>query len=440
MDYRRALAVAVLAVSLAVSGCQAPGASVDAPGPSEQKPAGQDGLGTNTTQNETTGEAGDPFPVSEWANVTVEGGELRTDPGLVYERLRILLETETPAPESVRVYNSTEEFGDSLPTGGIGTDRPRFFDVIGFESGAVGNETFVDRVGNGYTLGSGSVALFVQPNATREEETMLVAHELAHYIQFQNDRQRRLAEQIDPQTGEGSYVIRALTEGAAVFTTDEYLRKFGENETLNSPYYDDEQEAYPAGHIRRWSNSQYRIGSEYVATRIESPSEVATIFEDPPTRSRALLDPDAGPRPPLAVTLHHDRNRISKNRLGATFLRFGLESHIDPSRARAVAEGFGSDSLYQFRSDPDVFGNYVWAMRFEGESAADRFDGAIRDYLDARGNRTAGGWRLPDLGVTVELRRPSTDTRTLVIGSPSFVDETVTTGRDGAVSIESDGQ
>ncbi|WP_336325446.1 hypothetical protein [Halovenus sp. HT40] len=436
MDYGRTIAVVVLAVALAMSGCQAPGTNPDAVSPTESTPA--EGLPSNETdQNGTTGGSEDPFPISDPANVTVEGGDLRTDPGLVYTRVEGLLETETPAPASVRAYNSTEAFGDSLPSSGIGIGQPRFFDVVGFETGAIRNETFIDEVGNGYTLGSGSIAVFVQENATRDEEEMLLAHELAHYIQFQNGRQSQLTEEIDPQTVDGQYVVRSLVEGTAVFTTDEYLDRFGENRTTNSPYYDDEQAAYPRGHLRRWANSQYQMGTDYVTQRLDSPSEVGAIYEDPPTRSRELLDPDAPQRPELFVSNTLARSEISTNRLGAAFLRYALESHIEVDRAESVATGLGTDSLHQFRSDTDTFGNYAWATRWDSAADADRFEAAFGEYLDARGNASADGWTLDDVDLTVQLRRPTPETVVAVFGSDSFVEGTTASGADGEIVLES---
>lgn len=428
---RHTLALLVVAVALVVSGCQAPGANTgdvpatDSPGNESQQSTPAEGVNTD-----------DPFPITDPANVTVEGTALRTDPGLVYERLEVLLDTEQPAPETVQAFNSTEEFGESLSGGGLGGGQPRFFDVVGFESGSVSTETFVDRVGNGYTLSSGSVVVLVQPTTTRDEEEMLLAHELAHYIQFQNSRQAELAEEIDSQTVDGRFVIRSLIEGTAVYTTDEYLRQFGENETLNSPYYDDEQQTYPAGHIGRWRNSRYQIGSSYVAQRVDESSDLAEIYEDPPTQSRRLFSPDAGPRPSLSVTNELGRDEISTNRLGAAFVRYGLESHIDSERARSVADGLGTDSLHQFRSEPDTYGNYAWVTRWDTAADAEEFAAAIGEYFDARGNQTADGWSLDELALTVDLRRPTNDTVTLVVGAEEFVSGTAASGSDGEIRLE----
>lgn len=434
--YRSTMALIVLAVALTISGCQAPGTSPEAASPTEPTPA-EDLPSNETDQNSTTGGSEDPFPISEPANVTVEGGDLRTDPGLVYSRVATLLETESPEPTSVRAYNSTEGFGDSIPSGGFGAGQSRFFDVIGFESGAVENETFIDDVGNGYTLGSGSIAVFVRETATRDEEAMLLAHELAHYIQFQNDRQSQLTEEIDSQTVDGQYVVRSLMEGTAVFTTDEYLDRFGENRTRNSPYYDDDQATYTPGHLRRWANSQYQIGADYVTQRLDSPSEVGAIYENPPTRSRELLDPDAPPRPELSVSNTLARSEISTNRLGAAFLRYALESHIEVDRAESVATELGADSLHQFRSDSDTFGNYAWATRWDSAADADAFEVAFGEYLDARGNASADGWTLDDVDLTVQLRRPTPETVVAVFGSDSFVTRTTANGTDGEIVLES---
>ncbi len=423
---RHALLVIVLVVTVTASGCQAPGVST---GPTTtENPA-------NETETQDTN--GDPISVSDPVTITVDGAAVEANTGLIYDRLRALLETDVPAPDRIRSYNGTEEFGNSAPGG---RQLPsRFFHVVGFETAEVEN-TFLDRVGNGYTLARGSVAVYVSPNATREEAEMLVAHELIHYIQFQNDRQQALADELDIQTVDGRYVFRSLLEGTAVFATDAYLREFSENGTLNSPYYDRDQQRYPRGHIGRWANSRYQIGFKYVSSRLDSLSSLPDIYQDPPTHSRELLDPDAGQRPAIATVLGHDREQISSNRLGAAFTRFGLESHVDPSRAEAVADGFGTDTLYQYSSDPDTYGNYIWVTRWEGEADAERFDATITDYFDARGNQTTAGWRLPELGLTVELQSAGADTRALVVGSESFVDETAISGRQGAVSIESDEQ
>lgn len=417
----RAVVLVLLAVAVAVSGCQAPGTGDDPT------------LSVDDSTNQTDGESNE---ITDPVYIYVDGVPVDTQPGLIYERLRLLLDLNTSAPERIQSSNTTE-----LPDepGQIGLQSsPRFFSVFGFETGDIDGETFVDRVGNGLTYNRGRVQVYISPEAASEEVEMLLAHELTHYIQFQTDRQQRLAETIDIRTIDGAYVLRSLVEGTAVATTDAYLREYEETDTLNSPYYDREQQRYPPGHLGRWANSQYQIGTDYVQSQIDSVTNLSEIYEDPPTRSRELLDPDAGPPPALAVVESHDRGRISTNRLGAAFLRFGLESHIEPERAQVVVEGFGADSLYQFESGAESYGNYVWATRWESEAAAERFDAAIADYFDARANRTDDGWRLPELGLQLEVRDAGDDTRVLVVGSDSFVDQTEISGRMGAVNIESE--
>ena len=418
---RHTLLLVVLAVAVVLSGCQAPGT-----GPNYS-------LTSEGLSNETDGGSDN---ITDPVYIYVDGVPVDTQPGLIYERLQLLLGVNTSAPERIQ-SSSTTDLPDEA--GQIGLQQtPRFFSVFGFETGEVEGEGFVDRVGNGLTYNLGRVQVYISPTAASEEVEMLLAHELAHYIQFQNGRSATLAEEIDTQTVDGAYVLRSLVEGTTVFTTDAYLQTYEGTDTLNSPYYDREQQRYPPGHLARWANSRYQIGTDYVESQVDSPSDIGEIYEDPPTRSRELLDPDAGQRPALATTLAHDRDRISKNRLGAAFTRFGLESHIEPSRAEAVADGFGTDSLYQYSSGPETYGNYVWVTRWESEADAERFDAAVTDYFDARGTQTADGWRLPERNLTVELRHPGADTRALVVGSESFVEETVTGGREGVVSIESD--
>jgi len=124
--------------------------------------------------------------------------------------------------------------------------------------------------------------------------------------------------------------------------------------------------------------------------------------------------------------------------MGTAFVRYALESHIDPSRAVTAAVGLGTDSLQQFRSEPETYGNYAWTTRWDNATEADEFEDAVSEYFDARGNETASGWRLGELALTVELRRPTADTVVMLVGSESFVTETTASGTAGEIVLASE--
>ena len=243
---RRVLAAAALAAVLAVAGCQAPIAGAadrgstptDRPGNTDRQPA----------------------------NITVVDGALAVDPGLVFARVQTVAGTDVPPPERVRAFDNESDYGNaSLGGGGLSP----FQEAVGLRTGPAPSGDGLQLQFAGQTSALGTVAVYTGPNTTTDDARLVVAHELVHYIQFQQGRSTQLSQQVDTSTTDGSYVVRSLVEGPAVYTTDTYLRRYTDNGTRNSPTYRAIEATLPAGHVGRYGNSQYIEGFEYVTSRVD---------------------------------------------------------------------------------------------------------------------------------------------------------------------------
>ncbi|MEF8900585.1 MAG: hypothetical protein V5A25_05130 [Halovenus sp.] len=263
---------------------------------------------------------------------------------------------------------------------------------------------------------------------------------MTHYVQFRNERLTQLGAEIDTRTTDGAFARRSIVEGAAVYTTDRYLDRYGETDRRNSPLYDEALAALPAGHQLRYGLAPYQYGSAYVADRVDSPADLPAVYERPPTTSQQVihgLAPDEAAPDPLAVTVQTGGRwrEVGTDRLGEAFLRYALESHLDPERAASVAAGWGNDSLRIVSERGTTEARYAWVHRWDDADAADAFTDAMRAYLDARGDPTDRGWILPNTDLEVTVMPVSSETTVVLFGGESFLDATDTAGTDDDVTV-----
>ncbi len=368
-------------------------------------------------------------------DITVENGSFAVDHNRVYDRLQTITATTAAPPESIRVDTPGNGTARPSPRG----DPPAFFQAVGFETGPV-DLRLGDRLGEGYVTGLGAVVVSPAPNATRDDQRLLLAHELTHFVQFRNERLAQLGAEVDTRTTDGAFVRRSIVEGAAVYTTDRYLDRYGETDRRNSPVYERALSALPAGHQLRYGLAPYQYGSAYVADRVDSPADLPTVYERPPTTSQQVihgLTPDEAPPDSLAVTVRAGDGwrEAGTDRLGEAFLRYALESHIDPERAAAVAAGWGNDSLRIVSERGTTEPRYAWVHRWDDPDAASAFTDAMRSYLDARGDRTDRGWTVPDTDLEATVTAVSPETTVVLYGGESFLDAADTTGTDDDVTV-----
>ncbi len=420
------LGVCLFAVVLVTAGCQAPVAD-----------AGSGG----TTTPATTPAGNEKIPGTV-PNITVQNGSLELNPGEVFARLQSVSETNVTAPAAVRVFETSSAFYNSTP-GGLGASAlPQFWQVAGLETESV-NSSALEIQKNGYVTGTGAVTIYLNPNTTLAEERLLLAHEFTHYVQIQEKQQTKLNGVLDGRTTQSAYVRRALIEGAAVFTTDTYVREYAPGDQLNSPWYDEIQASYPTGHVGQLQNGRYVHGHGYVERRVDSPTELTTVYENPPRTSEQLLHglaPDDEPPTDLTVdsTTGDEWVASGTDRMGEAFVRYALASDVGTERATGAARGWGNDSLHVFRPVDGENASYVWVLDWDNEANATEFEQTLRSALDARGNATDGIWSLSDSYAAATIAEVDDGTTAVVFGPESFVTTTDVTETGSSVTIETE--
>ncbi|WP_340100881.1 hypothetical protein [Salinibaculum salinum] len=424
--YLQQLGLCLLVVALVTAGCQAPVAD-----------AGSGGTTTPATTPNENGTISGAAP-----NITVLNGSLELDPGEVFARVQHVSGSNVTAPTAVRVFDTSDEFYNSTPTGLGPNTLPRFWRVAGVETDPV-NSSALEIQKNGYVTGTGAVTIYLNPNTTVADERLLLAHEFTHYIQIQENQQAQLNGELDGRTTQSAYVRRALVEGAAVFTTDAYVREYAPGEQLNSPWYDEIQASYPAGHVGQFQNGRYVHGYDYVAERVDSPTELGDVYENPPRTGEQLLHHLApGNEQPTDLmvdsTTGDDWVASGTDRMGEPFVRYALASDVGTERAARAATGWGNDSLHVFRPIDGGNASYVWVLNWDDQANASEFEQTLRAALDARGNATDGTWSLSDSDAAAAITEVDEETTAVAFGSETFVATTTITGSDSSVSIETE--
>lgn len=422
MAETRLAVVGLLGLVVVLAGCGAPIANSD---DASQQPAAPGGT-SDTTES----------------TIDVTNGTLAISPAEVFARVQALHGTALPRPAELRVFNDLSGFQNQSAAGQAG-NAPRFFDLAGLNTSSVNVSLDVLKQKNGYVTGLGSVVLFVGENATDTDQRILLAHELTHYIQVKQDRQRQLLETrgLGTSTTDDQFVVRALIEGGAIFTADSYLDSYTEANQTNAEWYTGWQTALPDGHIAKHGNAMYIFGHDYVTSRVESPANLSAIYKNPPQTSEQVLHgltPATEPPANLTLAVETGENWVASghNQLGEAFLRVALDATAESDRAVTASTGWGNDTLRYLRpSDGDGQTGYVWAIRWDDAANATAFASAYRDGLDARGVRHANSWHLPDEGASVTFHRPSEQTTVLTFGPTSLVETVTVTGADGAISV-----
>jgi hypothetical protein len=423
---RTRLTTAVLALVVVLAGCGAPVA---------QSPVAP------STETPPTASPSTPTPPNANSqSITVRNGSLSVDPDAVFERVQALQGTDVDPPRVIRAYNSIEAFRNRSRAVGTDVSR-RFYTLAGMADDEVNVTERVTRQKNGYVTGLGSIVLFVGENASTVEELLLVAHELTHYVQLQTGRQQRLIEAVGgAATTDQRYAVRAVIEGGAVVTTNAYLDAYADTSVTNSEMYTGLQSALPDGHIAAYENSKYVTGDAYMDSRSDTPSDLAAVYDSPPTTSEQLLHrlpPDAEPPTPLSVTVETGEPWVTSgaDRMGEAFVRTALEGAVGPERAAAAAAGWGNDTV-RFLRPTDGAGEtaFVWTLRFDDATNQSEFQTAYRGSLDQRGTRIDDRWTLDD-NVSAGMYAPTDRTSVVVFGPQSLVETVSASGGSGEVTV-----
>ncbi|WP_158853763.1 hypothetical protein [Halorhabdus sp. CUG00001] len=385
------LVVALLAV-LAVAGCQAPMAEPQLDG-----------------------------------SIAVEGENISVSPESVYAGVRTVADADVSPPERIDVLPNASAFR-SLPGFGAGS-LPPFYELVGFHNSTVPDGSTLDRMENGATYNTGLIYILPAPDGDPASTEWVLAHEFGHYVNLQLGRVTDLGGKLGSSTDE-AYVAGAIREGATVFTTDTYLQRYGNRTEPTAPMYERLIGTLPAGEYARFGLSKYVHGYRYVSSRVEDPSGLDNVFEQPPTTSEQLLHGYApGEEPPAELNVTVEATETwgvsGTDRLGEAFVRYALENGVDSQRAADAAAGWGVDRLYYLRPASGGNTSYAWTFRWDDAANASAFERTVEVYFEERADRHETGWKLANTFASV--REPTDRTTVLLFGNRSLVSETEST-------------
>jgi hypothetical protein len=393
---RRALATMLVVFATVLAGCGALGGGSSPTAASTAAETGTPAPTPTGTAPPTAASTPKPVPVA---------GELSVNATLVWERVESLFPGEYEPPR-VSARNVT----------GTSMTAP-FAAHLGLDRGA---ERFAtEHAGGGYVRQEDRVLLLTR-NASATELERILAHEFVHAVQ------RRVGLLDRASRADSFGVEQAVVEGAAMYVENAYAREF-----LGFSSLERTCAAYADGTpYSRYINGPYCYGGQYFAAQLDSPSEVANPDLRLPNTTEQVLHPETTDSPSnLTVTTDLEAT-AERDRQGELFVRTVLGTELPEERASEAAAGWGNDRLVSVTGDTE---RYVWVLRWDSKRDAAQFEGAFADYLDARGNRTAEGWRVDG----DDYRLTSVDDRTVAVvtGNETFVQSTAVRGQNGNVTV-----
>lgn len=369
-----------------------------------ETPAGSE---TTTTQATTT--------AADRETVQVTGGNLSVDGTEVFYRVQRLTGTDV-RPQPVEIRNLTEWKGYE-------PGRLPVLQYLGME-----NLSLDPGKPGGLTRTSGKV--YVHPGeGSPDEIKRILAHEFVHVVQYRANFLPWLSAIDQPRLTHDLLQTRlALIEGGAVYVTDAYADRHLDGED-------------PAGEFaRRYENgsasakyfyARYHLGHRYVRERVDSPEDLASVYENGPNTTEQLLHGYSRTEEPpadLSVSVN-STGRWSKTRndtMGELFARVALQTELDADTARSAATGWGNDVLNGFTTGGEDPG-FAWTLRMDSPGDADELASALETFAEKRRATSDGDFRVVRVG---------DETVVLVFGNPSLVESATVSGSNSSVTVE----
>ncbi|WP_158057035.1 hypothetical protein [Halorussus halophilus] len=439
---------------LLLAGCTAPAANptTNAVG-NGAPPDANDPVETTTVpsdSNATTqsGESGYDIPVS--------GGSLPIDHERTFGRTIGLLGANASPPTVLLVKSPEELASPSGPNGGSGsgqsTTSRTFLGVMGVGQDSGGGERDDGESDDGddsrptgitvaaYVPSAYSVVVNERLTAPRYERSLerTLAHEYTHTVQFQRDAFTRLQRALslrDDYSRDTYLVYLGVVEGAGVYTEVAYDREYlggrGSPTISNAQYRN-------APSAAQYSLARYYFGYRYLDARLDSPSGLETVYDDPPRTTEELLHnltPGSEPPKPLSVStaFTDDRSVGLADTNGELMTRIFLATELNASRASSGADGWGNDKVVPVEGPNRSF---VWATRWDSPAEANEFETTLTEYLAARGEQSGDIWL--DGPLRFRVVRVSDESVVLLAGDESFVRNSSASGSDSTVEVRTE--
>lgn len=418
MSRRSTVLPLVLALMLVVSGCSfGPSQPTPSPTPDESAPpssptATPTDAPTPDTPEPTDAPTATPDPEDLSGPVKVENGELPVNATKVFRRVEDLLGVDVEQPV-VRINpDGTMRIGDPSPfERRMGMDPPDEYQGESWPVvGAANHEDVVLRF-YGTTV----------ENASKREVELMLVHEFVHVVQHQRGK---VKADVPSRVGD------SLIEGGAVYVANAYARQYGVR------YFDGRKPLERRAHLYRtqqpWGvlyGGRNYFGARYLDRRLDSPSELWSVYEDPPsTMEQIIHGPGVEAAKPLAVSLDAPGwERERRGVQGENAIRAILQTEIEREDAAAAAAGWGNDTLVRFERDDES--GFAWVLRWDDADEAGEFEATLREHVDRRREAVNGSF---------EVVRVAPQTVVLLTGSTAFVEAASVSGTDGNVTIAVD--
>lgn len=418
---RATIAVALLAL-LTLAGCSAFGgggtpATTDAP-TTDAPASNTTTLDETATATATTTATATATATQQRAQVQVANGSLALDATAAFDRVQNVTASDV-RPPTVVLRNLTE--------------RKRFAPGASPQLAALGfdNASLSPRQPGGLTVTSGRIYLHQGAGSAAEVEQVL-AHEYVHTVQFRSEMLPWLSALDQPRrTSDLIFTRSMLTEGAAVYATDEYTERHLDIANQSAEI---QRRVEQGNASERLFWAKYRDGYDYVDSRVDSSANLSAAFEDYPTSTEAVMHPDGNvDTSPVPLTVDasaptREYVTLATDTNGEYVLRSALDTEVDYETAAAAATGWGNDTIATFRHTTES-GRYgwVWTIRMDNETETDELVETLSTYAEERTN---------DSELAFESTRLDADTAALTIGTDAFVANTTVAATDGNVTVE----
>lgn len=426
----------LLCVLLVLAGCGGTGGTATDPAPTTDRTVESTAAATDTTRTDgpaptTTGtpaERTGAEPTATTASedrdgyeIEVDGGTLPVDANRTFARMAEILGSDAEPPERVRIVDEgNAQFRPFLP-------EPLH------ELGAVPEASLLSFSGKVPSAGEVLINRATLPDQRKTHVTL--AHEYVHTVQRRNDLVYDLRIEMPVDDADGRRAHAAVLEGAATYAETVYWRRHvrtGQSPTKNS------LEAYRSNDdpAIQYFAAAYGFGARYVADQVDSPDDIAAVYDRPPKTMEAIIhgyDPGAEEPVPLSVTVDGDEwyQLTDVRRMGELPVRVVLKTELNNSAAATAGTGWGNDGITAFSGPGNR--SYAWTLRWDDGRNATEFATHFRRYLAERSNRTGEVW-VDETGTAFRLVETSDRTTVVFYGDPSFVREATAEG-DANVTV-----
>ncbi|MFP9191915.1 hypothetical protein [Natronosalvus vescus] len=314
--------------------------------------------------------------------------DLPFDADRSFERVQAMLGV-TMQPPAVYIEEPLD------PPGSSDRDPSSFYAVMGVpapDPADIGPEL---RVG-GVASSMQAVYLLPEDDATPAELEQVFVHELVHIAQFQQQAPQRIESSIPAShrgTTDATLTTTSLIEGAAVSVSSAYTTRYdlpvGTEREILERYYPKAS----AGTQLQWG--PYHFGSQYVDAVADSPADHWQVYETPPVTMQELREGEPAittgetTLETVDITVDDDHpewafDPFEDDVMGVFALERVLATELSAETATDATAGWAYDRVRRASADDDRVDSYVWAVRFEDDTSADRFEATAERYLESR--------------------------------------------------------